>query len=1459
MRYASVVLVESVIVDCAASGDSGGGLQAYRANVTLKGGSRIERCYARMGGGALLAGYSDVALLDGSVLSGCSGWGGGGMFLSASRAQLTQSSIINCSATYGAGGIFATNRGETTLVDSHIRDCHATGYKGGGGDIGGFRVAEGRLTMIRGAITGCSAVGRFGGANVGSGGTLSLIDVLVADCRADAEGGGGGVSVNDGTLTMSGGAVRNCQAPNGKGGGLLVASAVAQVQLSGGATVDGCTAAYGGGMHIEYGEVSLINVSLIQCAAGFFGGAIQANAGSVLHASRVRVARCHAAGRSTAGGAVYLGGFSTWIDSTFSDCTSSRNILDLSGGVHTLTRIAILRCHAMTYEDGGSGDGGGLGVEGATVTMVDSRIADSSASGSGGCIHIEVGALFLRNTTFSNCSAQQGPYIHFNTDEATFVSEMLTLEPSCEAEQRGALITGAFTTPLAARGLRVYTCASSTQAILNHGLRLLRCSDGSDMCGAAATCTNVAPLPSAPNLTTVDCSCTGESFPSPSAASVALAPYGIDPSNDYCVTPRVASKAALRGFILEEVLRLSKTDTSNSVHTLDLEIDMDGTNVAPAAWTFDASSVPAWLSLPLQGGIGATEQTCSLPLTANTSGLPERLGAPYEALLNLSITSQRDRTFLVFVKLYVSAPALGSTSIWGRPTSERVCHVDAQGHGDPTETVLGEITNIPFTACDVDNLAIEHDATGNFEALLVDRSSGAFHSLSITFDLPGTYMVAVQAPHLGEFGLQLTFTAADGTTEQVGVERTVRAVCPSAKEMLPNGLNCGCQRGTVFNEKEFVCERCPRGTSSAAGGSDCGVCAEDFYATLLDNTTAGLICEPCLSGATCPWDVSLMGVQTKPNYWRLAPESDDVLECITDFDNQRTPCLGGAAAACLSGHSGPKCRVCVEELHYVGDDNICTKCPSGTVPALVGSAVLAIIIILLYLVALLLNRPPKSLKTASDRLKALIGAVQSLGPAKLKAALTFYQIVMSLPVSFDLAPLDIELVRVLNVFAWLEFDWSEAVYPSGCIIGGFFNRLVLVALAPFLLILAVPTVLCLLGLLTSLCARKDASGGKVSVGQALGFEGVANQSFGGPQGKEESSLRVNALPLSLSRRESSTMVVAEQLGKWQQRLLGTLPLVLLVVFVMLPAVSRSIFSAWDCIAFKSGPDSEVRYLRRELAIVCGSEEHERITALAWMLVIIWPIGMQLLFGFTLWFNRKAMAAGTNNAYTRATRFLTGGYKSRYFYWETVELFRRLTCSGFIMLIPHQYIFLRIALAIAVSIPILVMTAFLQPVKNLEDTVLGITGQMIMLFAFCCCVVIRILNSQDLDDGDKGALLGFTSPKGIFLALGLCFVVFFIVILGSYAYRVTLILKKQGGTEAKSSAAWMVWSASFSAIAALVLGSAAYGMAGGIVSASVFFVIGGAVGAVMHARVVQGRCGQCRGVLQSGNSTESAFT
>ena len=85
----SAVLVDSTIADCRASDSFGGGLLARDANVTLEGGSRIERCYARFLGGAMLGANSNVALLNGSVISeSYSNLQAGGLHLGSGCTQL---------------------------------------------------------------------------------------------------------------------------------------------------------------------------------------------------------------------------------------------------------------------------------------------------------------------------------------------------------------------------------------------------------------------------------------------------------------------------------------------------------------------------------------------------------------------------------------------------------------------------------------------------------------------------------------------------------------------------------------------------------------------------------------------------------------------------------------------------------------------------------------------------------------------------------------------------------------------------------------------------------------------------------------------------------------------------------------------------------------------------------------------------------------------------------------------------------------------------------------------------------------------------------------------------------------------------------------------------------------------------------------------------------------------------
>ena len=159
--------------------------------------------------------------------------------------------------------------------------------------------------MIRGSISGCS--GQQAGGVILREGSNSFIDVLINDCHAfgtteyDSTGipiliGGGGICIRKGTLIMSGGAIRNCHAPHGNGGGIKLADGGVRMELSG-VTVQGCTAEYGGGMYLEENtDARLIDVRIEDCealaehccASGRGGGGMFMRQGSTLRAELTR-------------------------------------------------------------------------------------------------------------------------------------------------------------------------------------------------------------------------------------------------------------------------------------------------------------------------------------------------------------------------------------------------------------------------------------------------------------------------------------------------------------------------------------------------------------------------------------------------------------------------------------------------------------------------------------------------------------------------------------------------------------------------------------------------------------------------------------------------------------------------------------------------------------------------------------------------------------------------------------------------------------------------------------------------------------------------------------------------------------------------------------------------------------------------------------------------------------------
>ena len=758
------------------------------------------------------------------------------------------------------------------------------------------------------------------------------------------------------------------------------------------------------------------------------------------------------------------------------------------------------------------------------------------------------------------------------------------------------------------------------------------------------------------------------------------------------------------------VIRLSKTESTNAERTLELTIPIGGTNVVLAGWAVNESSVPPWLSLPLlQGSIGATDASGNLSLTASTTGLAEDLATPYEALLNLHVISQRDKTFVVRVLLYVTAPTLASTSIWGKPTtsaiwdtpitSVRKCQNDALSNSMPIPAVVGEAYEVPFTACDFEGLAVDHDDKGLFEAVLIDRRSNALHdsppAVSISNQLPGSYAVVVLAPHLGEFGLTLTFTNADGSTEQVGVERHVQAICPpaSGQTALSDGITCGCVAGEYFDVETRMCETCPVGeyctegvtlgarcpvgfTTDSPGAKnpdECGCPAGTYDSAAADGAIG---CKECNSHMDCTrTGLTLSIVPLLPSRWRLSNRTASIYECTS------SACLGGnwnrtSDEYCTQGYEGPRCEWCSDPDRYYNDATaMCNDCGDMVAYALRQIVILLAVAVALSMLRAAVLRAPRLLVRTSRRLAQVATSMQQFGlQAKFKCCLTFYQVwaVRKSVYGFELPG---DLGGVMAFFEALSFDLGAFIFPSWTCLGGLTVRLVFSGLWPLVLMAAVA--LCLIGLEA---ARK---------------------------------------------------------GPIQRALLRSLEAAIFISFCVLPSVTRSLFLAFKCESFgyddlASPPESRT-YLSAQLNVECYSSNHVPIYTAAWVFIVMWPLALPLLYGALLFRCRRAILNHQPSTLSRAIRFLWFDYDNHCFWFEMVELVQKLVLTNFLLFVNFEESgsnkLLRLFLGLLIALSGLTVQLIAQPFrKRTDDAIASVVRLMLVLF-FILGIMVKLCDTE----------------------------------------------------------------------------------------------------------------------------------
>jgi hypothetical protein len=388
--------------------------------IVLADGTLVLDGFTNLDGGRTTAGVTvSGGTFEMKGFSGITGYAASGVFLNGKSSRFTLSgngSITYNSAAYYGGGV-RINEGVFTMESGRISNNNVRGedavihYGGGGvclygtgaefymygGEIssntatnGGGVAASGPFTMSGGVIKNNTARTNGGGVNIDGGEFTMTGGAIISDNNAIStalDDGGGGVAMtgSGGVFTMSGGAISGNTA--NLGGGVLLRDTNNQFTMRGGEISWNTVSEAGGGVEVVG-----------------TGGRFTMNAGSSIHNNTagwgggVEVYGDNDGIFTMTGGEIYGnnagngGGVSIW--------QNGQNIFNMSGGG--------IRNNTATYDGGGA-----YVLSGSTFNMMNGEITGNSASRGGG-LYLSANATLNGNPSIGSYDPSRGS-IYANT------------------------------------------------------------------------------------------------------------------------------------------------------------------------------------------------------------------------------------------------------------------------------------------------------------------------------------------------------------------------------------------------------------------------------------------------------------------------------------------------------------------------------------------------------------------------------------------------------------------------------------------------------------------------------------------------------------------------------------------------------------------------------------------------------------------------------------------------------------------------------------------------------------------------------------------------------------------------------------------------------------------------------------------------------------------------------------
>jgi hypothetical protein len=167
-----------------------------------------------------------------------------------------------------------------------------------------------------------------------------------------------------------------------------------------------------------------------------------------------------------------------------------------------------------------------------------------------------------------------------------------------------------------------------------------------------------------------------------------------------------------------------------------------------------------------------------------------------------------------------------------------------------------------------------------------------------------------------------------------------------------------------------------------------------------------------------------------------------------------------------------------------------------------------------------------------------------------------------------------------------------------------------------------------------------------------------------------------------------------------------------------PAVSQCIFQA--LISQDLAANEEL--LRVDFQVDYGSDTHQLLVYVAVFMVLIYPLGFPLSIAFVLYKNREGLLID-ESAERQQFSPLVDDYRNECYYWEALEMFRKIMLTGLLIFFSPGSIF-QLVLGLLVSAAFLVLSVRIQPFTSRFNNRFKVATDVAIMTTFAIAILMN---------------------------------------------------------------------------------------------------------------------------------------